>query len=108
MGALALVFALFFGGIWVWRNWQRLIVRHGPAPKLAVLEGKSLGQRHTIYVIGYEQQRMLVAASPTGVTMLSALPAAEPHAPEAAAVEASRPPAPAFGALLLRAIAQRS
>ncbi len=82
LGALALVLAVFFGGIWLFRNWQRTVIAKGHAPKLSVLETKSLGQRHAIYVVGYEQQRLLVAASPSGVTMLTTLPAAEVDATE--------------------------
>ncbi|MBI3876011.1 MAG: flagellar biosynthetic protein FliO [Verrucomicrobia bacterium] len=75
-GALAFVLALFLGGVWLWRNWQRLAVKRGREPKLNVLEVKSLGQRHTLFVVGYEQQRLLLSASPTGVTLLSHLPVA--------------------------------
>ncbi len=74
LGALALVFAVFFGGLWLFRNWQRTFVNKGRSPKLDVLEVKSLGQRHALYVVGYEQQRMLVASSPAGITMLATLP----------------------------------
>ena len=85
-GALLLVLGLFLTGVWLFRNWQRLAVRHGTAPKLNVLEVKSLGQRQAIYVVGYQQQRMLVATSPAGITLLSHLPEAE----EMQAVPATR------------------
>jgi flagellar biogenesis protein FliO len=114
-GALALVFAIFFAGTWVWRNWQRLLTTQGRAPKLAVFEAKSLGQRHTLYVVGYEQERMLIAASPSGVTLLSSLPPAE-AASESVVQEKTTAPETAtpsgrvaqFGALLLQAIARKS
>lgn len=73
-GALALVFALFLGAIWIFRNWQRLTVNRGRPAKLNVLEVRPLGQRHAIYVIGYQQQRVLLATSPAGVSLLSHLP----------------------------------
>lgn len=76
-GALILVIGLFLGGVWLFRNWQRVAIRNGGAPKLNIIEVKSLGQRQAIYVIGYQQQRMLLASSPAGVTLLSHLPAAE-------------------------------
>jgi flagellar biogenesis protein FliO len=82
IGALALVLAVFFGGVWLFRNWQRTVIAKGHTPKLNILETKSLGQRHAIYVIGYEQQRLLVAASPAGVTMLTTLPPAAANATE--------------------------
>lgn len=76
-GALALVIALFLAGVWLFRNWQRLAVRRGSVPKLNVIEVRSLGNRQAIYVVGYEQQRMLLASSAAGITLLSHLPAAD-------------------------------
>ncbi len=86
-GALLLVIALFFGAVWLFKNWRRFLHQPGRAPKLSVLEFKSLGQRHAIYVVGYEQQRLLLASSPNGVSLLS-------HLPEAAETEAAPAPAP--------------
>ena len=77
VGAMALVIALFLAGVWLYRNWQRLAMRQGAVAKLNVLEFKSLGQRQAIYVVGYEQQRMLIGASASGLTLLSHLPAAD-------------------------------
>lgn len=84
-GALVLVVALFLGGVWLFKNWQRFGLRRGALPKLNVLEVKSLGQRQAIYVVGYEQQRFLLASSPAGITLVS-------HLPEAAAEEAQTAP----------------
>src|SRR5580658_4760025 len=53
MGALALVIGLFLGGVWLFKNWQRLAVQRGRAPKLNILETRSLGGRHAIFVVGY-------------------------------------------------------
>jgi flagellar biogenesis protein FliO len=72
---LALVIGLFLGGVWLFRNWQRVSQR-GRGPKLNVLETRSLGGRHTLHVIGYEQERFLIAASPGGVNLVSHLPVA--------------------------------
>jgi flagellar biogenesis protein FliO len=41
-----------------------------------MIEVKSLGQRQAIYVVGYQEQRMLLGSSPSGVTLLSHLPSA--------------------------------
>ena len=76
MGALALVLGLFLAGVWLFRNWQRLTVQRGRAPKLNVLEVRSLGGRQAIYVVGYEQERFLLASSPAGVNFLTHLPSA--------------------------------
>ena len=75
IGALALVMALFLGGVWLYRNWQRLSFRRGTPPRLSVLEVKSLGPRQALYLIGYQDQRMLVASSPTGMSLICQLPA---------------------------------
>lgn len=77
MGALALVIALFLAGVWLFRNWQRFTARRGVAPKLAVLEARPLGPRQSLYVVGYQNQRLLVAASPAGIALLTHLPDAD-------------------------------
>jgi flagellar biogenesis protein FliO len=90
MLALALVLGIFLGGVWLFRNWQRLTLHRGRAPKLNVIEARSLGGRHALYVVGYEQERFLVAASPTGINLLTHLQPAEPgENPEAAPAPAS-------------------
>lgn len=78
LGALGIVFAVFFGGIWIFRNWQRLLVKRGVAPRLNVLEARSIGNRQSILVVGYGEQRLLLGAAPSGVTLLSHLPSEEP------------------------------
>ena len=77
LGALIVVLAIFFGGVWLFKNWQRLVVRKGRAPKLNILEVRALGNRHSIYVVAYEQQRMMLASSPAGVTFITHLPNGE-------------------------------
>ena len=76
-GALALVLGLFLGGVWFFKNWQRLALPRGQRPKLNILETRSLGARQAVLVVGYEKQRFLVATSPAGVNLLSHLPDAE-------------------------------
>ncbi len=77
LGALALVLGIFLGGVWLFRNWQRLVVHRGRAPRLNVLEVRSLGGRHALYVVGYEQERFLIASSPAGVSLVSHLQSAD-------------------------------
>jgi flagellar biogenesis protein FliO len=101
VGALALVLALFVGGALLLRRWQTVSVRRGGSAKLAVLEARPLGNRQTIFLVGYEKQRMLVASSTAGVTLLSPLPSAETNA------STEIPPSPAF-ADALRAVLTRS
>lgn len=101
-GALALVIGIFFGGVWLFKNWQRFAVQRGRAPKLNVLETRSLGGRHSIFVVGYEQERFLIASSPGSVSLLSHLPAApaegEASGPTSGAAPVS--PAPTFAQAL--------
>lgn len=102
-GALAVVIAIFLAGVWLFRNWQRLAVSRGAAPKLNVLEIRSLGQRQALYVVGYEQQRLLIASSSAGITLLSHLPSAEGEVPAAV------PAAPmSFAAAFQQVLARKS
>lgn len=84
LGALILVLAIFFGGVWLFKNSQRALGRSKGGSQLHVLEVKSLGNRQTVYVVGYGRQRMLIGSSPTGVALVSQLPEAtesEPASP---------------------------
>jgi flagellar biogenesis protein FliO len=73
-GTLAIVFAIFFAGVWLFRNGQRIAWRKTGPPKLAILETRTLGNRFALYVVGYEQQRLLVGGSPAGLILLTQLP----------------------------------
>jgi flagellar biogenesis protein FliO len=101
IGALALVIGLFLGGVWLFRNWQHLAVQRGHAPKLKILETRSLGGRHAIYVVGYNQERFLISSSPGGVNFLSHLPSATEGEP--AATE-KNPSAPSFAQALTQVL----
>jgi flagellar biogenesis protein FliO len=102
-GALLLVIALFFAVVWLFKNWRRFLHQQGRAPKLSILEVKSLGQRHAIYVVGYEQQRLLLSSSPGGVSLLSHLP--EAAETETAPATAASAPAPAAASLPMNFVA---
>ncbi len=96
LAALAFVLALFFGGVWLFRNWQR-ISRVRRRTRLRVIEAQSLGPRQALYVVGYEQQRFMIAASPSGIALVAKLPEAT-----AAEETAETATAPASFALLLQ------
>ena len=86
--ALAIVLAVFFAGVWLFRNGQRIAWRKTGAPKLAILETRALGNRFALYVVGYERQRLLIGSSPAGLNLLSELPpAAEANGEIAAPAE---------------------
>jgi flagellar biogenesis protein FliO len=82
ISALIFVIALFLGGVWLFRNWQRLRFSKRALPMLNILEVKSLGGRHALYVVGYERERLLIGSSPGGINLLTHLPGgdAEPTA----------------------------
>ena len=85
-GALALVLALFLAGVWLFKNWQRLALQRGRPAQLQVVEMKHLGGKHALYVVAYQQQRLLLASSPNGVTLVSHLPPADSIEMEPSAV----------------------
>ena len=97
LAALVIVLSLFFGGVWFYRNSQRLAWRKSGLPKLAILESRPLGNRYALYVVGYEQQRLLIGSSPAGLSLLSQLPAATAAPQEAVAAPQ---PAASFGLCL--------
>lgn len=74
VGALAMVTALLLGGVWLLRNWQRFGARNAPGSHLNVLEVRHIGQRHALYVVSYGPERLLLSASPAGVSLLCHLP----------------------------------
>ena len=76
LGALALVIGLFLGGAWLYRNGRQIGLRRGRAPRLNILEVRSLGGRQSVFVVGYDQQRFLLGSTPAGINLLSHLPAA--------------------------------
>jgi flagellar biosynthetic protein FliO len=101
LGALALVLGLFLGAVWLFRNGRSLAFRRGQAPRLNVLESRSLGSRHAIYVVGYEQQRFLLGSTPAGINLLSHLPdASEAEEPQTDRSAAGLPFADALARVL--------
>ncbi len=104
-GALAFVLALFFGGVWLFRNWHRFASTRGRAPKLCVLEVRPLGNRHALYVVGYEEQRLLLSASPAGVTLLTQLPPGKDAA--TALPQEAKPARDSFAGILQQMLSTR-
>ena len=99
-GALLLVLALFFGGVWVFRRSKLFAVYKKTGSHLDILESKSLGTRHSLHVISYGAQRFLIADSPAGtrfLTNLQELPNEDDKTPDA---DVSRQPYANFAARL--------
>jgi flagellar biogenesis protein FliO len=101
IGSLALVLGLFLAGAWVFKNWRRISLPNSKLPKLNIFETRSLGARQSIFVVGYEKQRFLVAASPAGVNLITHLPdAAEEETSAAEKTSGAMPFAQALAQVL--------
>ena len=101
VGSLAVVIAIFFAGAWIFRNMHRFKAAGATQRKLQVLEGKSLGPRQAVYVVAYEQQRLLIGASAQGLTLLTHLPEGDPQP------EADRIVPVSFGEALMQALGRK-
>ncbi|MDB6039079.1 MAG: hypothetical protein JWM99_2920 [Verrucomicrobiales bacterium] len=101
-GSVIFVIALFLSAIWLFKNWQRVTVRGGQVQNLRVLEVKSLGPRNTVYVIGYQRERLLLSSSPAGVNLIA-------HLPEGDASETSNSTVPvSFAQALVQTLSHKS
>lgn len=103
LGAMLIVFAVLFAGTWAVKRWRLLPGGVGKKSRLKMLESKAIAPRQSVVVLGYEEKRFLVAATPQGVSLLTTLPDGinEP-VPEPVAAPAG------FGELLITALQQRS
>jgi flagellar biogenesis protein FliO len=95
VGAMMIVLSVIMMGAWAFKNKERFAVKglggKVSVRKLQVLETRSLGARHSICVVGYENQRILLSSSPTGVTMLTHLPEATAEEVQVAQTIPARP-----------------
>ena len=106
VGSLAVVIAIFFVGAWMFRNMHRWKATGMNHRKLQVLEAKSLGPRQAVYVVAYEQQRLLIGSTAQGLTLLTHLP--ELPAGEAQpAAGAERIVPVSFGEALMQALGRK-
>jgi flagellar biogenesis protein FliO len=104
IGGLFIVISLLMTGVWAFKNRARFAGTRVRESKLKVLETRSLGARHSICVVAYEQQRILLSTSPTGVTMLTHLPEATLEELEE---ESKTPALPTFSEAFVQALASR-
>ena len=101
VGSLAIVIALFFVGAWLFRNMHRFKSSGLSQRKLHVLEGKSIGPRQAIYVVAYEEQRLLIGSTAQGITLLTHLPEGAPQPVGERIVSVS------FGEALMQALGRK-
>lgn len=104
LGGLALLAATGFGLVWWIRNGRTRFGGTIPQRQLAILETRSLGQRHTLYVVAHRQKRFLIGTSTNGLSLISPLPDEDPLPP---GHEKNSPPAD-FAELLSRLTSPRS
>lgn len=107
LGAFALVIALLLGGLWLARNGFRFNARNQKQRELKILEVRMLGQKQSLMVVGYQDQRLLLGSSPTGVNFITRLPDLTP-AEQQALETAEATPAPSFSQALQHALGQRA
>jgi flagellar biosynthetic protein FliO len=105
VGSLALVVAIFFVGAWIFRNMHRFKGAGANHRKLQVLEGKSLGPRQALYVVAYEQQRLLIGSTAQGLTLLTHLPEGEAQTSTSPGTERIVPVS--FGEALMQALGRK-
>ncbi|MBM3839815.1 MAG: hypothetical protein FJ398_17955 [Verrucomicrobia bacterium] len=80
LGAFIFVVSVFILGAWLFKRSRFFTLYKGSSSQLQVLENRSLGYRNSLWVVGYNQQRFLLATSATGVSLLAELPEALPAA----------------------------
>ena len=73
IGGLGFVVGLFLLGAWGFRHWQRSSFLQGKKPMLHVLEVRSIGNRQTLVVVGYQDRKLLIASGPAGSRLISHL-----------------------------------
>jgi flagellar biosynthetic protein FliO len=74
IGLLLLILGLFAAFAWAVKRWKLLPQLRGGQNRLQIVEVRSLGQRNSLMVVGYGEQRFLLGASNTGLQLLSDLP----------------------------------
>ena len=74
IGMLLLVLGLFAACAWSVKRWKLLPQMRGGQNRLQILESKSLGQRNSIMVVGYGDQRFLIGTNSAGLQLLGELP----------------------------------
>jgi flagellar biogenesis protein FliO len=104
IGGLCVVVSLAMIAAWAFKNRERFLTGKIRESKLKVLESRSLGARHSICVVAYDNQRLLLSSSPTGVTMLTHLPDATN---EETAAQAQAPTLPSFSEAFMHALGAR-
>ena len=74
IGMLLLVLGLFAAFAWAVKRWRLLPQLRGGQNRLQIHEVRSLGQRNSVMVVGYGEQRFLIGTSSAGLQLISQLP----------------------------------
>lgn len=80
LGSMTLVLGLAGGALWALRRYGIRKLPGAGGTRLQVVETLALGDRRFVSILRAEEERFLIALSPTGITLLSRLegPAEEP------------------------------
>jgi flagellar biogenesis protein FliO len=73
-GAMIFVLAVFFGGVWCFRNWQRLTIHKRSPSRLQVLEVRTLANRQALYLVACDHEKLLIGSSAAGLSTLCRMP----------------------------------
>lgn len=74
LGSFTVVIGVFLAGAWFFRKSRLFSLYQSKTAHLKILETRSLGYRNSLFVVGYENRRFLLAASSTGINLVSPLP----------------------------------
>ena len=83
IGMLLLVLGLFAAFAWSVKRWRLLPQMRGAQNRLKILETKPLGQRNSLMVVGYGEQRFLIGTNNAGIQLLGQLPEEQNNLPQA-------------------------
>lgn len=109
LGAFALVLGSGFILLWFLRRGVRFgNGSRGTQRRLNVLEVRMLGNRQSLFVVGYDQQRLLLGSTPTGIQFLANLPAASEEAPQQLTPAPTPSLMPSFGEALQHALGRKA
>jgi len=86
LAAVGIVLGLLAGALW-WlrrrgmvqvRGLERFALRRAPARRMERMERLALSPQHTLHLVRLDQTTLVVAASPSGCSLIQTIPAAAP------------------------------
>jgi len=78
IGAVCLVAALLISAAWLFKRSRFFPLVKGAESQLKILESRAVGNRNSLLVIQYSDQKFLLSVCATGINFLSTLPPSAP------------------------------